>query len=82
MARVERMKTLLQDMLDYVSVQICRQLAILEYFSDEVERAFGPCGLCDRYVAAGPVRRLLPAMRLRARRPFCCSLLRGEIRGH
>ncbi|HAP39688.1 MAG TPA: DNA helicase RecQ [Nitrospira sp.] len=55
-ARVERMKTLLQDMLDYVSVQTCRQLAILEYFSDEVERAFGPCGLCDRCVAAGPVR--------------------------
>ncbi|HMZ56840.1 MAG TPA: HRDC domain-containing protein, partial [Nitrospira sp.] len=23
-------------------------LAILDYFSDEVERALGPCGLCDR----------------------------------
>lgn len=47
-ARVERMKTLLQDLLDYVSVTTCRQLAILDYFSDEVERAQGPCGLCDR----------------------------------
>ncbi len=47
-ARVERMKTLLQDLLDYVSVTTCRQLAILDYFSDEVERALGPCGLCDR----------------------------------
>ncbi|MGC3975082.1 MAG: RecQ family ATP-dependent DNA helicase [Nitrospira sp.] len=46
--RVERMKTLLQDLLDYVSVTTCRQLAILDYFSDEVERALGPCGLCDR----------------------------------
>jgi ATP-dependent DNA helicase RecQ len=46
-ARVERMKTLLQDLLDYVSVTTCRQLAILDYFSDEVERALGPCGLCD-----------------------------------
>ncbi|MBA5871923.1 MAG: RecQ family ATP-dependent DNA helicase [Nitrospira sp. CR2.1] len=55
-ARVERMKTLLQDMLDYVSVQTCRQLAILEYFSDEAERAFGPCGLCDHCVVVRPVR--------------------------
>jgi ATP-dependent DNA helicase RecQ len=47
-ARVERMKTLLQDLLDYVSVTTCRQLAILDYFSDEVERALGPCGVCDR----------------------------------
>ena len=54
-SRVERMKTLLQDMLDYVSVQTCRQLAILEYFSDEAERAFGPCGLCDRCVVTRPV---------------------------
>ncbi len=46
--RVARMKTLLQDLLDYVSVSSCRQLAILEYFSDEVERVLGPCGLCDR----------------------------------
>ena len=55
-ARVERMKTLLQDMLAYVSVPACRQLAILEYFSDEAERAFGPCGLCDRCVATSPAR--------------------------
>ncbi len=50
-ARVERMKTLLQEMLGYVSVQTCRQLAILEYFSDEAEPALGPCGLCDRCLA-------------------------------
>jgi ATP-dependent DNA helicase RecQ len=42
------MRTLLQDLLDYVSVPTCRQLAILDYFSDEAERALGPCGLCDR----------------------------------
>lgn len=42
------MKTLLQDVLGYVSRTSCRQLAILEYFSDEAERALGPCGLCDR----------------------------------
>jgi len=46
--RVARMKTLLKDLLDYVSVATCRQLAILEYFSDDAERALGPCGLCDR----------------------------------
>jgi ATP-dependent DNA helicase RecQ len=49
--RAERMKTLLQEMLGYVSVPTCRQLAILEYFSDEAELALGPCGLCDRCVA-------------------------------
>ncbi len=54
--RAERMKTLLQEMLGYVSVATCRQLAILEYFSDDDERALGPCGLCDRCVA--PVRQL------------------------
>ena len=53
--RAKRMKTLLQEMLGYVSVSTCRQLAILEYFSDEAERALGPCGLCDRCVA--PVRQ-------------------------
>lgn len=47
-ARADRMKTLLQDVLGYVSRTSCRQLAILEYFSDEAERALGPCGLCDR----------------------------------
>ncbi|HKP00462.1 MAG TPA: ATP-dependent DNA helicase RecQ, partial [Nitrospiraceae bacterium] len=49
--RAERMKTLLQEMLGYVSVPTCRQLAILEYFSDEAELALGPCGLCDRCIA-------------------------------
>jgi ATP-dependent DNA helicase RecQ len=53
--RAERMKTLLQEMLGYVSVSTCRQLAILEYFSDDDERALGPCGLCDRCVA--PMRQ-------------------------
>jgi ATP-dependent DNA helicase RecQ len=53
--RAKRMKTLLQDMLEYVSVSTCRQLAVLEYFSDEAELALGPCGLCDRCVA--PVRQ-------------------------
>lgn len=46
--RAARMKTLLQDLLEYVSVPTCRQLAILDYFSDAAERALGPCGLCDR----------------------------------
>ena len=49
--RAARMRTLLQEMLGYVSVSTCRQLAILDYFSDEAERALGPCGLCDRCVA-------------------------------
>lgn len=49
--RAGRMKTLLQEMLGYVSVPTCRQLAILEYFSDEAELALGPCGLCDRCLA-------------------------------
>jgi ATP-dependent DNA helicase RecQ len=54
--RAGRMKTLLQEMLGYVSTSTCRQLAILEYFSDDAERALGPCGLCDRCIA--PVRQL------------------------
>lgn len=49
--RAARMKTLLQEMLGYVSVASCRQLAILEYFSDAAELALGPCGLCDRCLA-------------------------------
>ncbi len=49
--RAGRMKTLLQEMLGYVSTSTCRQLAILEYFSDAAELAVGPCGLCDRCVA-------------------------------
>jgi ATP-dependent DNA helicase RecQ len=54
-ARAERMRTLFQEMLGYVSVSSCRQLAILEYFSDEAELALGPCGLCDRCLA--PMRQ-------------------------
>lgn len=53
--RAERMTTLLQELLRYVSVSTCRQLAILEYFSDEAELALGPCGLCDRCIA--PIRQ-------------------------
>jgi len=53
--RAGRMKTLLQEMLGYVAVSTCRQLAILEYFSDDAERALGPCGLCDR--CAAPVQQ-------------------------
>jgi ATP-dependent DNA helicase RecQ len=52
--RAKRMKTLLQEMLGYVSISTCRQLAILDYFSDEAERALGPCGLCDRCVVPAP----------------------------
>ncbi len=53
--RAERMRTLLQEMMDYVSVSSCRQLAILEYFSDKDEAALGPCGICDR--CAAPVKQ-------------------------
>jgi ATP-dependent DNA helicase RecQ len=53
-ARAERMRTLLQDMLKYVSMPACRQRAILEYFSDEAELALGPCGICDHCVAPAP----------------------------
>ncbi len=49
--RAGRMKTLLQEMLGYVTTSSCRQLAILEYFSDDAELALGPCGLCDRCIA-------------------------------
>lgn len=49
--RAARMRTLLQEMLSYVTVSTCRQLAILDYFSDEGEKALGPCGLCDRCVS-------------------------------
>lgn len=54
--RAGRMKTLLQEILGYVSTSTCRQLAILEYFSDDAERALGPCGMCDRCIA--PNRQL------------------------
>lgn len=62
-ARAERMRTLLQEMLGYVSGSSCRQRAILEYFSDETEPALGPCGLCDRCVAPArqPSRTVLHA---------------------
>jgi ATP-dependent DNA helicase RecQ len=55
--RADRMRTLLREMLAYVSVPTCRQLAILDYFSDEEERALGPCGLCDRCVTDHPPER-------------------------
>ena len=48
--RAARMRTLLQELLAYVSTSTCRQLAILEYFSDQAESALGPCGLCDHCV--------------------------------
>lgn len=54
--RAGRMTTLLQELLGYVSTSTCRQLTILEYFSDQAEIALGPCGLCDRCVT--PVRQL------------------------
>ena len=58
--RAARMKTLLQEMLGYVSVSTCRQLAILEYFSDKDELALGSCGICDRCVT--PSRQLSKAV--------------------
>ncbi len=59
--RAARMRTLLQEMQRYVSISTCRQLAILDYFSDEIEKALGPCGLCDCCVAPGQqVRREVP----------------------
>ena len=51
--RADRMRRLLQEMIEYVSVPTCRQLAILDYFNDREEQALGPCGLCDR-CATGP----------------------------
>ncbi len=49
--RAERMTTLLRELLGYVSASACRQLAILDYFSDQGKPSLGPCGLCDRCVA-------------------------------
>ncbi|MBS0183638.1 MAG: ATP-dependent DNA helicase RecQ [Nitrospira sp.] len=54
--RAKRMTTMLQELLAYVSASTCRQLAILDYFSDQTEPALGPCGLCDCCVA--PARQL------------------------
>jgi len=58
--RAGRMTTLLQELLGYVSTSTCRQLAILEYFSDQGELASGRCGLCDRCVtpARQPSRKV------------------------
>ena len=53
-SRAERMKALLAEILAYVSTTTCRQLAILRYFSDDKQKAFGPCGLCDRCTATQP----------------------------
>ena len=60
--RAGRMTTLLQELLGYVSASTCRQLAILEYFSDQTEIALGRCGLCDRCVmpARQPSRKVVP----------------------
>lgn len=58
--RAGRMTTLLQELLGYVSASTCRQIAILEYFSDQAEIALGRCGLCDRCVtpARQPSRKI------------------------
>lgn len=58
--RAGRMTTLLQELLGYVSTLNCRQLTILEYFSDQAEIALGRCGLCDRCVtpARQPSRKV------------------------
>ncbi|MFO0732446.1 MAG: ATP-dependent DNA helicase RecQ [Nitrospiraceae bacterium] len=48
--RAGRMKTLLADLLTYVSTSKCRQVAVLDYFSDTEESALGACGVCDRCV--------------------------------
>lgn len=58
--RADRMKTLLQDMIGYASGHTCRQLAILDYFNDEEERALGPCGLCDRCAVTHKKERRAP----------------------
>lgn len=46
--RAGRMKTLLADLLAYLSTPKCRQVAVLDYFSDLDESALGACGCCDR----------------------------------
>lgn len=53
--RADRMKTLLKDMIAYLSVATCRQVAVLDYFSDDAERDLGSCGLCDRCVAVSQI---------------------------
>jgi len=64
--RAERMTTLLQDFLGYVSASTCRQVAILDYFSDQAELALGPCGLCDRCVVH-PNRMVSPETAMSAK---------------
>jgi ATP-dependent DNA helicase RecQ len=58
--RADRMRTLLSEMLAYVSTPSCRQLAILHYFNDADEQALGACNLCDRCTFAQPVDRRAP----------------------
>jgi ATP-dependent DNA helicase RecQ len=55
--RADRMRTLLSEMLAYISTPTCRQLAILHYFNDADEQASGPCNLCDRCISSQPVDR-------------------------
>jgi ATP-dependent DNA helicase RecQ len=55
--RADRMRTLLSEMMAYVSTPTCRQLAILHYFNDADEQALGPCNLCDRCISSQPVDR-------------------------
>ena len=55
--RADRMRTLLSEMMAYVSTQTCRQLAILRYFNDADEQALGPCNLCDRCISSQPADR-------------------------
>ena len=54
------MRTLLTEMLAYVSTPTCRQLAILHYFNDADEQALGPCRLCDRCTSSQPLDRRAP----------------------
>lgn len=53
--RADRMRTLLSEMMAYVSTTTCRQLAILHYFNDADEDASEPCSLCDRCISSQPV---------------------------
>lgn len=50
--RADRMRTLLTEMVAYVSTPVCRQLAILNYFSDADRQTLKRCGLCDRCATA------------------------------
>lgn len=56
--RADRMKTLLAEMMAYVSTTTCRQLAILRYFSDADLQDVGPCGLCDQCASTQSEERL------------------------